>query len=402
MRRVDFGRDAPGRLIENLDRNLSFLPNPPPPPLLWTEELVDISHRATQAVAQVCGIGGRFPEPQRLIRLFLRREAELSSRIEQTHASVRTMLLLDEHALSVDPSRANAAREVANNYEVLRAGVDSVSNGRPISLGLLRALHTELFRGTPEAVRAHARPGKFRSIPVFIGNTDRIDDARFVPPPPLQVPACMDALEAFVRNPGRLPAVVRAAIAHYQFEAIHPFNDGNGRVGRALILMMLVGDGLLPVPLLNPSAGLERRRRDYYDRLLGVSLAGEWGEWIKFFCTCVYEEARHTMTLLEQLDGLRVSFHDRVRAARSSALLSKLIDELFASPAQTGASVAKLLSITPPTAYKAIQRLADLGIIQEVTGRERDRVFMATEIVDLFSDKKSSASAPVAPATRGR
>ena len=389
MKATDFDYEASGELIANLDGKLSFVPSPLPPRLIWDEALIDVSHRATQAVAQMCGIGGRFPQPQRLIRLFLRREAEMSSRIEQTHASVRTMLLAQK-AVDVGTAKTKAVQEVTNNYNVLRTGIDAVSSGRPITLGLLRSLHAELFR---DIDGTDARPGQFRAIPVFIGHTNDIDDARFVPPPPLHVLPCMEGLETYIRSPGRTPAVVRAAIAHYQFELTHPFNDGNGRIGRALIMLMLVGDGLLPVPLLNPSAGLERRRRDYYDRLLGVSLAGEWDAWIKFFCSCVHEEALHTVSLLGKLDDLRNAYHERIRTARSSALLSKLVDELFAEPAQTGASIAKLLSITPPTAYKAIARLENLGILREVTGRERDRVFMATDIVDLFSDKRADEDA---------
>lgn len=390
----DLHAASPGTLVKNLDGHASFVPNDLPPALVWDEALIDISHRATQAVAEVCGIGGRFPQPQRLMRLFLRREAELSSRIEQTHASVRTMLLFDEHADVIAEPKAAAAREVTNNYNVLHSGIDAVMNGRPISLGLLRALHAQLFDQTGEHAHRRTRPGRFREVPVFLGDTDRIEDARFVPPPPLFVDGCMEALERFIRKPSRLPAVVRAAIAHYQFEVIHPFNDGNGRIGRALILLMLVGDGLLPVPLLNPSAGLERKRRQYYDRLLGVSLAGEWDAWIKFFCTCVLEEAHHTVTLIGQLDDLRTAYHQRIRAAKLNVRTAVLIDELFATPAQTGASVAKLLAVTLPTANATLQRLQAMGIMREVTGRKRDRVFMATEIVDLFSDQPST---PVEP-----
>ena len=237
--------------------------------------------------------------------------------------------------------------------------------------------------------KRRTNPGQFRTVPVFIGDTDKIDDAPIRAAPAAPSPPCMEALKTFIRTPSRMPAVVRAAIAHYQFEVIHPFNDGNGRIGRALILLMLVGDGLLPVPLLNPSAGLERRRRQYYDRLLGVSLAGEWDAWIKFFCTCVIEEAKHTVDVLAALDDVRQSYHARIRDAKLNARASVLVDDLFAAPAQTGESVARILKISLPTANKTLKRLAELGVVREVTGRQRDRVYMATEIVDLFTTPPS-------------
>lgn len=313
----------------------------------------------------------------------MRREAELSSRIEQTYASVRTMLL-QEHLFDIRESED--VREVQNNYQVLLDGLDAVRD-RPITLGLIRQLHRSLFDGVDDP---KAKPGQLRSIPVFIGETNDIREARFVPPPPLEVEPSMRALESFVRQTGDLPTVVRAALAHYQFETIHPFNDGNGRIGRALIMLMLVSEGLLTVPLLNPSAGLERRRREYYDRLLDVSQRGEWGAWVHFFCTCVAEEAAHSEAILEKLDMLRIDYHARIRRTRGNASIARLIDELFTEPKQTAASVQAILSLSSPTAANnTIQRLEKVGILQEVTGRKRGRAYLATEIVDLFSTSKS-------------
>lgn len=382
MNRADFSSASPGTLIKNLNGIVSFLPDSLPPELIWSNSLVAATTSATQAVAQLCGLGGRFPEPRRLIRLFMRREAELSSRIEQTHASVRTLLLFEQ--LERKPDEANDVREVQNNYQILVDGLEAIRE-RPITLALIRHLHKKLFDGidTP-----HAKPGQWRSIPVFIGDNHQISDARFVPPPPLNVEDCMHDLEAFIRNTSELPTVVRAAIAHYQFETIHPFGDGNGRVGRALIMLMLVKDGLLSAPLLNPSAGLERRRRAYYDRLLDVSQRGEWASWIQFFCECVTEEAAHSVRILEQLDQLRTKFHQRARKAGLGGKVPDLIDEFCVNPAQTGASVAKVLDMTVTAAYRYLDRLENLKVVQEVTGKRRNRVYLASDVVNLFSTKR--------------
>jgi Fic family protein len=179
-------------------------------------------------------------------------------------------------------------------------------------------------------------------------------------------------------------------MVHYQFEAIHPFADGNGRIGRALLLLQLMREADIPVPLLNPSARLELRRKEYYDRLLGVSLKGQWAEWIEFIAACIAEDAVDAIARIERLDALREQYYERIRQRGASALVLRMIDELFSEPSVTITQTAKLLGITQPGAAKLLGRLLDAGIIREVTGRKRNRVFLAQEVVDLFAVTEES------------
>jgi Fic family protein len=207
------------------------------------------------------------------------------------------------------------------------------------------------------------------------------------------VEGCLRELTKYIRKRDDLPTVVRAAAVHYQFEAIHPFVDGNGRIGRAIVLLMLYAEQVLPVPLLNPSAQLERRRREYYDRLLEVSLEGAWETWIEFFSECVATEAEQTCARLAKLDAMRDDYRARLSSARTSALLMKLIDELFAEPALTAREASELLKINPASAQRLIDRLVAAGVLREVTGQKRNRVYIAQQIVDIFSTTESEAHA---------
>jgi Fic family protein len=279
---------------------------------------------------------------------------------------------------------------VENNFRILQFACET-GERTPISVALIRRMHEMLFDGLDAA---HVSAGAFRHVPNFIGHTARIEDARYVPPPPASVPQCMRDLVDYVRRPGDLPTVVRCAMAHYQFEAIHPFIDGNGRVGRALVLLMLNREGVLPVPLLNPSAALERRRRDYYDLLLDVTRRGAWAPWVEFFASCVEREATDACHRLVRLDALRGGYCALVAADRRAGSLNRVIEDLFADPSVTSPGVAARLGIDGATAQRLVARLEAKGILREVTGRRRNRVYLAQQIVDVFSDAPVEAGQP--------
>jgi Fic family protein len=313
--------------------------------------------------------------------MFLRREAEYSSRIEQTHARLQTMLLFEE--LPKLEEDAPDVREVANNFRVLEFAFEATARW-PITVAMIRRMHEILWKGVE---RRHLTPGRFRTVQNFIGRTRNIQDARYVPPPPQEVEPCMRELVGFMQKPGNLPALVRCALVHYQFEAIHPFVDGNGRIGRALMLLMLKNEDLLPVPLLNPSAQLERNRREYYDLLLDVSRVGAWEAWLEFFAVCVADEAKDACERLTKLENLRDGYRRKFSAARTSALLMRLIDDLFADPAISAPRTAKALRVSAPNAQRLIDKLVKARVLREVTGKRRNRVYIAQEIVDLFSSR---------------
>lgn len=375
---------SPGTFVQTTAGAEAFVPDPLPRKLSWTQPLVLAACEAQTAIGRLGGLGADFPNPQRLIRMFLRREAEYSSRIEQTFAGLRTLVLFD--LVEEVSERSPGARDVENNYQLLLYAFEA-SKRRPLSLSVLREMHQLLFRHIPESLSV---VGDFRRLQNWIGSDGRIENARYVPPPPLQVTDCLSDLVEFVVHPPSLPLIVRTAMAHYQFEAIHPCDDGNGRIGRALVLWQLVAERVLDVPLLNPSAQLEARRREYYDLMLDVTQRGRWDGWIEYFCRCVTVECGRSMEILHKLTDLRTRHHQAVRKARMSALLAEIIDYLFGDPAITVKAVAELLHISPQSSQRAIETLERLKIVTEVTGKQRNRVYLAEEIVTLFSRPASS------------
>jgi Fic family protein len=384
MLKQSFTSTSPGRLIKNMQGNWAFVADPLPPRIEWTDSLVRVTSHASQMLGQLAGLGRKLRNPQRLVRMFLRREAQLSSEIENTHASVQTMLLFEQ--MPAVEHDVPDVREVQNNFRALKFAMESSAN-RGMTRSLIKQMHEILLRDVRGGDKS---PGSFRTVQAHIGQDGDIKNARFVPGPPHEIDHCMEQLEAFLKHKDQLPPIVRVAMVHYQFEAIHPFADGNGRIGRALLLLQLMREADIPVPLLNPSARLELRRKEYYDRLLGVSLKGQWAEWIEFIAACIAEDAVDAIARIERLDALREQYYERIRQRGASALVLRMIDELFSEPSVTITQTAKLLGITQPGAAKLLGRLLDAGIIREVTGRKRNRVFLAQEVVDLFAVTEES------------
>jgi Fic family protein len=376
----------PGKLVRNLSGDWCFVPGPLPDKLSWTDELVSALSAADRAMGQLAGVGQRLPNPALLVRSFLRREAALSSRIEGTQAELKDLVLFDQTQSA--EQRAPDVREVDNNFRALEWGLEQVRH-RPISLGLIREMHQILLQG----VRGENKtPGRFRSVQAHIGRTTNIAEATFVPAPPHAIGPAMEQLEQFIQSPSLLPPLVRVAMIHYQFEAIHPFADGNGRIGRVLILLLLCTEKILPVPLLNPSAFLERRRTEYYRHLLRVSQRGTWNEWVTFFAQGVAQEASDAMDRVQELDRLRNEYQRRVQTARASALLPKLVDQLFINPAITTNRVAEALGVQFSSAQKTIDKLVSAGIVKELTGQKRNRIYLATELLAAIQGKAQAGS----------
>jgi Fic family protein len=249
-------------------------------------------------------------------------------------------------------------------------------------------MHTLLMRG---ARGEEKLPGEFRRRQAHIGKSERIAEARFVPPPPLMVPELMDDLIAYIQAPSDLPALARSAMIHYQFEVIHPFADGNGRIGRVLILMLLCAEKVLPLPLLNPSVFLESRRERYYQHLTDVSQKGAWTEWVKFFARGIAEEAMDAIKRIDRLRALQADYVQRLRSARTSGLLLRLVEELFVSPIISVNRAAELLGIGYTSAQKHIERLVEKKVIWEISGRARNRLYLAGDILRAIEEKELPA-----------
>ncbi len=372
----------PGLFVPAANNQQAFVPNDLPPTLRWDTELASVLSQAERALGRLGGAGQDMPNPHLLIRPFLQREALLSSEIEGTQASAPDLVMFE-----VDPqieNRAPDVREVANYVRALEYGLER-EKSLPLSLRFIRELHAILM----EDVRGENRmPGEFRRSQVHIGPPGAsIDQARYVPPPPSHLSGTLDRFEKFLHAPSDLPPIVRLALVHYQFEAIHPFMDGNGRIGRLLISLMLCLDDILPLPLLYLSAYFHRNRQEYYDRLLLVSAQGAWMEWILYFARGVAIEANDAADRVQRLKGLQGDYMGQVRTARASALLTALVDELFNRPVVTVTVVAGLLEVTPNTAQRHVDRLIELGILRLASPhRKRNRIYVADEIMRTAYD----------------
>jgi Fic family protein len=352
----------------------AFFPEPLPRRLQLPPEVAVLLDEATGAVHRLGGVGRLIPNPHLLIGPHLRLEAVLSSRIEGTKTDVNQLLLFEAGQVP-RADEADDVREVQNYVVAMEHGLRRVREGFPVSIRLLREMHDLLLAG----VRGqHRRPGELRDSAVWIGGS-ALDNAIFVPPPHQEMRVALSDLEQFLHE-RELPLLVQLALAHYQFEVIHPFLDGNGRIGRLLIPLMLVHREALSQPLLYLSAYFEQHRSEYYDHLLVTSQTGDLTPWITFFLRGIRRQARdaeeRTVRLVELQHQMRGQLLDEGRP--NSAI--RLAEHLFSVPTVSPAGVAKLLGVTRPTAHAAIKALMERGDLVEVTGRERGRIYEAPRI----------------------
>ena len=385
MRPADFTPDSPGKLVTAQDYHgddyLAFVPNPLPPTLTLDISTINRLSAAERALGELNGIGQMLPNPHLLIGPFVRREAVLSSRIEGTVTTLQQLLLLEAAPSPQSPNPD--AQEVINYVHAMEHGLARLDT-LPVCLRLIREIHARLLRGVRGEVN---KPGQFREIQNFIGRRGfrpRLSEAVYVPPPVVEMNPALHGFETFLHTPTDIPFLVQLALIHYQFEAIHPFEDGNGRVGRLLIALLLCERNYLSRPLLYLSAFLERYRREYMDCLLRVSQEGAWTDWINFFLEGIAEQSRDAVHRSRQLLALWQDYRDRMQTARASALTLQLIDLLFAAPAVTASYVQRQLEISQPGARYTIDRLQQAGILQEATGQRRNRVYIAPELFALL------------------
>lgn len=365
-----------GRVRKTLEGFYAFFPAPLPRQLDLPADVVKLLDEATGAVHRLGGVGRLLPNPHLLIGPHMRLEAILSSRIEGTQTGVHELLRFEAGQAS-GPKEVDDAREVRNYMAAMDHGLARVRAGFPMSVRLLREMHGLLL----DNVRGHSRrPGDIRKTPNWIGGTS-LDNATFVPPPPDEMGVALSDWERFLHEDD-LPLLVQLALAHYQFEVIHPFLDGNGRIGRLTIPLVLVLRGVLPQPLLYLSAYFERFRSQYYDHLLFTSQRGDLMPWLRFFLEGIRIQAQdaeeRTVRLVERQHALR----DELLAEHRPNSVIRLAEELFASPVLTAARVESLLGVTRPTAQAAIKALLERGELVETTGKGRNRIYYAPRIFD--------------------
>jgi Fic family protein len=370
---------SPGRTIRQPTGYSAFIPDPLPPKLEWTSGLVRALSDADRLIGRLAGEGGRLPNPHLLIRPFVRREAVLSSRIEGTQATLGE-LLASEAGAAVERS-PDDLREVTNYVVALEHGIKRLSK-LPLSLRLIRETHAHLLRGVRGG---HATPGEFRTSQNWIGPPgSTLESATYVPPPPHELMACLGSWETFLQD-RTLPPLIQIALAHYQFEAIHPFLDGNGRIGRLIVTLFLVEREILPTPLLYLSAWIEATRQSYYDLLGRVAHEGAWEDWLVYFLTGVSRQSEDALSRAERINGLLATWRAKV-AGVSSSVPAALIEQLAANPYVTTRKAAQQLRVAFTTAQRAITRLQKLKIVSQVGSARRDRVFCARGILDILEE----------------
>jgi len=382
-----FQESSSGRLLQvgkGEKAYWSFIPNPLPPSLHLTSEMVCALSNADRALGELAGLGRTLPAL--LIDPFISREAVLSSRIEGTQANIIDLYAYkagQKHLYTglKSSSSESDAKEVNNYVRALEFGLQQQEK-LPVCLRLIRELHAKLTEG----VRGEkATPGEFRRSHNWIGLPgSTIKDAIFVPPPPPEMNEALDFFEKYLHNNNLFPPLIRLALIHYQFEAIHPFLDGNGRVGRLLLSILLANWNLLPIPLLYLSAFFEKHRKQYSELLLSVSKHGAWNDWVKFVLQGIEEQARDACVRAKNLQDIQKDWYQRLKKLNYSGLVFKLADTLFTDPFVTIPGAKKLLELKNyRTAKLCVEKLVKAGILTQAV-RKYGKYYLPKNLFDFY------------------
>ncbi len=362
----------------------SYIPNPlpPDPPIAMDNALIDILERANRALGRLDGLSVLFPDISLFIFFYIRKEAVLSSQIEGTQSSLSDLLVFESDEAPGVP--LEDVKEVSNYVAALTYGIERIEADAPLTLRLLREIHAILLSGSRGADK---QPGEFRRSQNWIGGS-RPGNALFVPPPVHELLPCLDMWEKYLHDmPARTPTLIKAALLHVQFETIHPFLDGNGRLGRLFIPLLLCYEKALSKPLLYISLYLMAHRETYYRLLQRVRTEGDWEEWLTFFLTAVAETAeeatRTAQTIFRLIDSERSAIESMGRVAGNMLRLHHWMQK---NPVFSITAAAESLKLSIQTIINSIDRLKALGIVREITGRQRKQVFVYDTLLKALSD----------------
>jgi len=350
-----------------------------PPDIEVDGDLLAVYGDAQYALGRLATLHRDLENPNLIIAPFIHREAAMSSQVEGTNVTISDIY---QHEVGTSPERSAAAsndvREAYNYVDAVTTGFQRLDDGDAIGVDLVRDLHEILLGGVRGDEDA---PGELRDVPVYIGSRDgNLESATFVPASPAHVDLLLDQLFTYLRR-GEYPPLVDVAIGHYQFEAIHPFRDGNGRLGRLLIMLQLYDVGLLPGPYLYLSSSFKRHGQAYRDRLLAVSQTGAWREWIVFVLNAIAEQAIDAYESGETLRSLRERYLEQFSTAPT---VRDLVEYLFEQPYLTGPRAVEATGRSKPAVYDAIETLESAGVVTEVTGKQRNKVYEAPEILGVL------------------
>lgn len=385
MRLDDFGENATGKLVATVHDQKAFVPDPLPPALDLGAIALDLA-RAGQMLGELKGAYRRLNNPYILIGPLRRLEAQSSSAMEDTHTTADDLVLAEA---GIEQGTTNDAREVANYVRALNWAVDEL--GRlPVSGRLLKGAHKILMQNVGPQRGQDTQPGEYARDQNMIGAralrdpAERLATARFIPPPPAEKAPSMAALETYMNRPdaGGATMLIDLALTHYQFETIHPFGDGNGRIGRMLISILPVATGDVDTPILYMSPELEDRKRDYIDLMYEVSTEGRWEAWLSFFLDTLCLSCDRTIRTIDRVLDLQQRYHQEAHGFSRSANIIRLIDLLFERPAVNAATVVREIGVTDAAARNLLRQLTEAGFLHE-SGLYYPTTWIAHEIVDI-------------------
>ena len=383
-----FKNSTAGKCIRAISRHpyWAYVPNPLPPKIEVDWELASLLSKADITLGKLSGAAQLLTNPNLLIRPFIRREAVMSSRIENTQSGLEDLFLFEADETQLPP--VSDVKEVLNYVRATEYGIKRLP-GLPISSRLICEIHEILMKG----VRGEgATPGFMRTRQNWIGSPGcTLTEATYVPPPVAEMQKCFSDLERYIHSDPQEPALIQCALVHYQFEAIHPFVDGNGRIGRLLITFMLLEKGLLSQPLLYLSDFFEQHRDGYYELLLNVSQKGDWKAWLTFFLNGVRQQSEDALSTVQKLLALQNEYRKLATARRGPKIVNRLIDYLFARPIISISVLSKAWEITYSTVQRGVDYLIEKDILREITGGQRNRLFVAHEILNIIMTERTKS-----------
>lgn len=367
-----------GELVSTIEGMRAFVPNELPPNINLGN-IINEFGEASAALGGLSEIGSTISNPYMVIRPLQRNEALRSSAMEGTFSTADDLALVE----ALDETSANdSAREVRNYIRAIDFAIDEI-NMLPISHRLIRGMHGVLLEQATKARGSNKRPGEYKIHQNWIG-ARQIQKARFIPPPPAVAQDCMDSLEAFINtDTAPLPPLIATGLSHYQFETIHPFSDGNGRVGRMLITLQLLNKGLLGSPLLYVSPYIEANKDEYIDAMFAVSSQGDWERWLRFFLLAIKESCVETTDTIGRLNKLQERHRGLLHEKSKSMSALSIADHLFEHPVVSITEASKICGTSYQSAKKNVEQLVRLGILQQVRGFENPKLYWAKEVIDI-------------------
>ncbi|MBF0408121.1 MAG: Fic family protein [Candidatus Riflebacteria bacterium] len=358
----------------------AFIPNPLPIEIRFSEKTINLLSEANRLLGELSGVGRMLPNPYLLVKPAMDREAILSSKIEGTQSGISDLFFFEADNTSFPASPD--LKEVINYILALEYGLERIKGGFPVCLRLIREIHEKLMLG----VRGeHATPGSFRTTQNWIGQAGcNLESATYVPPPENEMNDCLANLELFIHNNDSNSNIIKLALIHSHFESIHPFVDGNGRIGRLLIILLMCDWKILSQPLLYLSEFFEKNRDEYYSRLLNINQKGEIEEWIDFFLYGIKEQAMQSLQTTNTLIDLQHKYRDKIKGKSISKATTIILDHIFTNPIISTKVIIEKYNVNFRTALKAIENLSELGILFENTGQRRNRLWVAKEILNIY------------------